>query len=64
MSKLREKAINIFFLFPDPPKITKTPKSGLLLVKKGDSVNLSCQGEGNPKPTITWTRVVSCLFIV
>ncbi len=36
----------------------KTPSSGLLLARKGDQVTLSCQGEGNPKPTIKWTRVV------
>lgn len=41
----------------DPPSITKTPSNGLYKAHKGDDVTLSCIGNGNPKPVITWTRL-------
>eukprot|EP00095_Tigriopus_kingsejongensis_P001599 maker-scaffold317_size209118-snap-gene-0.9 protein:Tk01599 transcript:maker-scaffold317_size209118-snap-gene-0.9-mRNA-1 annotation:"GF16716" len=39
-----------------PPQITKHPANGLLLAQKGDTVTLSCQGQGSPAPKITWSR--------
>ncbi|XP_059095323.1 lachesin-like isoform X2 [Tigriopus californicus] len=39
-----------------PPQITKQPANGLLLAQKGDTVTLSCKGQGKPEPKITWTR--------
>ena len=47
------------FIISDPPSITKTPSNGLYKAHKGDDVTLSCIGNGNPKPVITWTRLVS-----
>ena len=43
----------------DPPTITKSPANGLMKVRKGDSVVMSCIGEGRPKPRIKWRRLVS-----
>jgi len=41
----------------DPPTIIKDPSNGHLPVLKGDSVTMSCYGEGRPKPTIKWQRL-------
>lgn len=49
--------IGLWF-FSDPPSIAKTPSNGLQKAHKGDDVTLSCVGSGNPKPVITWTRLV------
>ena len=51
-------SFDIFFFISDPPTIEKTPKNGLIKVFKGDDIFLSCKGNGNPKPKITWTRSV------
>lgn len=40
-----------------PPTITKSPSNGLLKVDKGDSVTMSCYGQGKPKPKISWRRL-------
>merc|ERR1712223_350766 len=42
----------------DPPSIVKTPSNGLYKAHKGDDVTLICVGSGNPKPVITWTRLI------
>nr|VZI32112.1 unnamed protein product [Spirometra erinaceieuropaei] len=36
-----------------PPKIVKAPASTIKLVE-GDTLQLSCVAEGNPRPTVTW----------
>ncbi len=41
----------------DPPKVRKYPADGRLLVRKGETVTLTCEGEGSPRPTITWSKV-------
>ena len=41
-----------------PPEISKTPKSGHVLAKKGDTVSMKCIGKGDPLPEVSWTRVV------
>lgn len=40
-----------------PPEISKTPKSGHVLAKKGDTVSMKCIGKGDPLPEVSWTRV-------
>jgi len=41
----------------DPPTLTKDPANGLKKVFKGDTVTMSCYGEGRPKPTVKWHRL-------
>jgi len=40
-----------------PPEISKTPRNGLIVAKKGDTVSMKCIASGDPMPTVTWTRV-------
>jgi len=57
-----------FFLFSHgmtvPPSVKTMPSSGVLVVKKGEPVTLSCDVTGNPLPVVTWTReVCMCVFM-
>ncbi|VDN09810.1 unnamed protein product [Dibothriocephalus latus] len=49
--KTHSKEIELNVLVP--PKIVKAPASTLKLVE-GDTLQLSCVAEGNPRPTVTW----------
>ncbi len=42
------------YLFTVKPEITVHPKP--LTKTEGDDVTLSCNADGNPEPTISWTR--------
>lgn len=42
-----------------PPSVKPVPSTGLVVVKKGEPVTLSCDVTGNPLPVVTWTREVS-----
>ncbi|XP_073987236.1 protein amalgam isoform X2 [Rhodnius prolixus] len=39
-----------------PPRIHQTTSGNPIEVKKGSMVTLECRADGNPVPTITWTR--------
>ena len=52
------KFVSYVFCFLDPPTVTKDPANGLKKVFKGDTVTMSCYGEGRPKPTVKWHRLV------
>jgi len=40
-----------------PPKISSEPADGNVVVKKGSSVSIKCGASGNPKPTVTWSKL-------
>ena len=50
-------------LFSVPPKIRPDPPDGNYVVKKGRKVELKCRAEGNPEPSITWSRLVRKLRV-
>ena len=41
-------------MFTDPPEITVQPRTETKT--EGDNVTLSCNADGNPVPTISWTK--------
>lgn len=40
----------------EPAQVRRFPEEGRILASKGESVKLECLGEGNPMPTIQWTK--------
>jgi len=44
-----------------PPKIRPDPPDGNYVVKKGRKVELKCKADGNPEPSITWSRLNNLL---
>lgn len=40
-----------------PPSIMSEPRSGNVTVRKGTTVSLECKANGNPTPTVSWTRI-------
>lgn len=40
----------------EPAKVRRFPEDGKIEARKGDSVTLRCLGEGNPLPTIRWSK--------
>jgi len=40
----------------EPAQVRRFPEEGLVLASKGESVKLECLGEGNPMPTIQWSK--------
>ena len=43
-------------LFSVPPKFIDEGTSRDVIVKEGDSAQLTCQATGNPMPKIRWSR--------
>lgn len=39
-----------------PPSLTIKPELPTLTLEPGDAMDLTCYPEGNPRPTITWTK--------
>ncbi|XP_040581372.1 protein amalgam [Lepeophtheirus salmonis] len=39
-----------------PPSIMSQPRNGRIVVRKGTSITIECRANGNPTPTVTWTR--------
>jgi len=40
-----------------PPQISSEPADGRVVVKKGSSVTIKCLTSGNPRPTVSWSKV-------
>ena len=38
-------------------QISSEPADGNVVVKKGSSVSIKCGASGNPKPTVTWSKL-------
>jgi len=45
-------------MISEPAQVRRFPEEGRILASKGESVKLECLGEGNPMPTIQWTKPV------
>jgi len=43
-------------MISEPAQVRRFPEEGRILASKGESVKLECLGEGNPMPTIQWTK--------
>ena len=43
-----------FFLVP--PSVMPEPSSGKVVVRKDTTVTLECKANGNPSPSVTWTK--------
>ncbi|CAB4059531.1 unnamed protein product [Lepeophtheirus salmonis] len=39
-----------------PPSIMSQPRNGRIVVRKGTSITIECRANGNPTPSVTWTR--------
>lgn len=39
-----------------PPSVQPEPTNGEITVRSGASVNLECRANGNPSPTVSWSR--------
>lgn len=49
--------------FAVPPRIYPSPPDGNYVVRADSNVELACNAEGSPKPTITWRRRVRAVRI-
>jgi len=58
---MMEQTFTIEIKAPPSVRISNKPSSGELLVQEGDTVELECQGEGDPQPSLTWKRLSSQL---
>jgi hypothetical protein len=43
-----------------PPTVQAMPRVGKVTVRKGKDFTLRCAAKGNPNPTISWSKEVSC----
>ena len=41
--------------------ITRTPNNQIISVKEGETININCQAEGNPRPKISWPSNMVCM---
>lgn len=48
--------INIVLNVLEPAKVRRFPEEGRIQARKGDPVTLRCIGEGNPPPSIRWSK--------
>lgn len=50
-------SLTSYLCFLVPPSIMSEPRSGNVTVRKGTTVSLECKANGNPTPTVSWTRI-------
>nr|CAH0103507.1 unnamed protein product [Daphnia galeata] len=48
--------VNIVLNVLEPAKVRRFPEEGRIQARKGDPVTLRCIGEGNPPPSIRWSK--------
>jgi len=46
----------ILFLLLVPPSVMPEPSSGKIVVRKDTTVTLECKANGNPSPSVSWTK--------
>jgi len=51
------KAFTIEIKAPPNVKILDKPANGAYTVQEGTAITINCQGEGDPKPTLSWKRL-------
>merc|ERR1712123_200903 len=53
------KTFTIELKAPPNVQILDKPQGGAYTVKEGEALKIQCQGEGDPKPTLSWKRLNS-----
>jgi len=56
-----EQTFNIEIKAPPNVEIMNKPESGEIIVDEGSRLELQCEGEGDPQPSLTWKRLNSHL---
>lgn len=49
----------LFFFISVPPSIQIIPPNGQITTRKGGPVSFECRANGNPPPTVQWSKKVS-----
>jgi Immunoglobulin domain/Immunoglobulin I-set domain len=47
-----------------PPTINPVPDHGIVSARQGGTATLECRASGNPPPSVSWYRKVSCSVFV
>ena len=51
-----ETGVKPFLFISVPPSVMPEPSSGKVVVRKDTTVTLECKANGNPSPSVTWTK--------
>ena len=53
---VHETSVKPFLFISVPPSVMPEPSSGKVVVRKDTTVTLECKANGNPSPSVTWTK--------